>query len=81
MKPYPNMSCGCGKRQYLSKADARQAATRSGKAFADDGLAAYKCPTNKRLWHVGHTNPAIPAAVARSSKRAGLAVKLARGDQ
>lgn len=45
--------CLCGKRQY-SKKKAREAAARWHRIEGDRSMVAYKCPHNRRVWHIGH---------------------------
>jgi len=49
--------CECGKRQYRDKQQARRIAAEYRRVHNDDRMQAYKCPFERRLWHLGHANP------------------------
>lgn len=70
--------CSCGKRQYGDKGIARQAAARRSKDSGEN-IVAYKCPVNRHVWHVGHTDPNRQShLISRENKRAALVVKQER---
>lgn len=70
--------CACGKRQYGDKGTARQAAAIRSKDSGEN-IVAYKCPDNRHVWHIGHTNPNRQGhLITRENKRAALAAKLGR---
>lgn len=57
-------SCACGKRPY-SKTAARQIAVhlnRRDAALPGAGWNAYKCPFERKVWHLGHVPAAVPAS-------------------
>lgn len=60
-------ACICQKRQYPSKARARQMAA---KVRRDHGhrVEAYHCPFDSRWWHIGHRPARTP--VTRALARA-----------
>lgn len=58
---------GCGKRGYLTRADARRAAKHHPNPT---GLAAYRCEYRPDVWHVGHLPPEVRRGhVARDGVR------------
>lgn len=56
--------CGCGKRTYLSRREARtdlRSLTAKVGPAATKGMRPYLCPDCEWLWHIGH----LPEAVRR----------------
>lgn len=53
-------TCGCGKRSYLTRREARQAYHRVHPS--ERRMNAYLCPVGG-LWHIGH----LPGSVAKGT--------------
>jgi hypothetical protein len=69
--------CNCGKGR-LTKPAARQIAVKMTKDSGET-VVEYKCPTESRVWHVGHPAAALCGpAETREDRRAALAAKQAR---
>lgn len=59
----PSMGCVCGKRGYETRQQAKMV-VREMKRRGDDAkpghqAQTYRCDQGSRLWHIGHSNPAV----------------------
>lgn len=51
------VSCGCGKRRYLSRSNAQNVARRKRAQLGR--MQPYRCPDLDGIWHIGHISPRV----------------------
>lgn len=66
--PRDHVACECGKKQYRTKAKARDAARQFALRLGED-IGHYKCPFDRRLWHIGHPPNRPQADRTRTDER------------